>query len=46
MQEYEQHGRVNRITEDTIGMEEELLLPYTSCGFEEFQQCNMHSCCF
>jgi hypothetical protein len=46
MQEYEQLGHVNQINEDASGMEEELSFSYTSCGFEEFQQCNMPLCCF
>jgi hypothetical protein len=46
MQEYEQFGHINQINEDASGMEEELLLPYTSRSFEEFQQYNTHSCCF
>jgi hypothetical protein len=46
MQDYEQLGHINRISEDASSVEEELYLPYTSRGFEEFQQCNTHSCFF
>jgi hypothetical protein len=35
MQEYEQLGHINRINEDASGLDEELLLPHTSRGFEE-----------
>jgi len=42
MQEYEQLGHTNRINEDVSSMEGELLLPYTSHSFEEFQQYNTH----